>query len=212
MTRAVFFDVDGVLIHGMHANPLYVRRWDNEMRADLGVDPSRFTEEFIFDIFVKQVVTGKMSVIEALERRLPGLGYKGSPMVFLNYWLEHESALNQDLLDGIARLKAVADIRLYIATNQEHIRAAWLWSHLRLADVFNDMFHSARVGVRKPDPAYFDFIHSKIGPQSEPPLFFDDTPKVIDGARAAGWEAVLFNTVDDFTSHPWVAERLDTPS
>jgi len=31
---------------------------------------------------------------------------------------------------------------------------------------------------------------------------------VITGANTAGWEAVLFNTVDDFTSHPWVAKRL----
>lgn len=208
MTRAVFFDVDGVLVHGMHANPSHVRRWDTTMLADLGVEPTRFVAEFIFDIFVKQVVTGKMSVVEALDRRLPGLGYTGSTMTFLNYWLERDSVLNTELIDLVTRLRARADIRLYIATNQEHVRASWLWSHLGLGQLFDDMFHSARVGVRKPDPAYFDFIARRIGPQSEPPLFFDDTPKVIDGARRAGWEAVLFNTVADVSSHPWVAARL----
>ena len=208
MTRAVFFDIDGVLVHGMHANPAHVRRWDSTLEADLGIQPTRFTEEFIFDIFVKKVVTGQMSVIEALEKRLPALGYRGSPMVFLNYWLEHDSVLNQPLLDVVARLRAHGDSRLYIATNQEHIRATWLWSHLGLAKLFDDMFHSARVGIRKPDPAYFDFIAERIGPQHEPPLFFDDSPHVIDGARRAGWEAVLFNTLDDCTSHPWIAQRL----
>jgi putative hydrolase of the HAD superfamily len=208
MTRAVFFDVDGVLIHGMHTNPLHVRRWDTNLQEDLGVDPIRFVNEFIFDIFIKRVIIGEMSIIDALERRLPSLGYKGSPMVFLHYWFEHDSVLNQPLLDAIRALKKRSDIRLYIATNQEHLRANRLWSHLGLNELFEDIFYSARIGVQKPNPAYFDFIHSKIGPQTEQPLFFDDTPKVIDGARAGGWEAVLFNTVDDFTSHPWVAERL----
>lgn len=208
MSRALIFDVDGVLIHGMHTNPVHVRRWDTNLQADLGVDPQRFVSEFIFDIFVKRVVTGQVSVIEALERRLPSLGYKGSPMAFLQYWLERDSELNLPLLEVIRRLKAKGDIRLYIATNQEHMRAHWLWSHLRLCDLFEDIFYSARIGVRKPDPRFFNFIGSKLGQQEEPPLFFDDTPAVIAGARSAGWEAVLFNTLPDCTDHPWIQQRI----
>lgn len=208
MTRAVFFDVDGVLVHGMHARPELSRRWDTSLRADMGVDPERFTQEFIFDVFIKKVVVGKMSVIEALERYLPALGYKGSPMVFHHYWLMQDSVLNQPLLDHIRILRTRPDIRLFIATNQEHLRATWLWSHLGLSELFDDIFYSARAGVRKPEKAFFDFIDQRIGPQTEPPLFFDDTPKVIDGARAHGWEAVLFETIEDCTTHPWIAARL----
>jgi len=208
MTRALIFDIDGVLINGFHARPELTRRWDKNLMADMGVDPERFIKEFIFDIFVKKVTTGEMSVIDALERRLPSLGYKGSPLAFHHYWLINDSELNLSLLEGIHRLKANSDIRLYIATNQEHLRASWLWSHLGLNQLFDDMFYSARVGVRKPERAFFDFAMSKMGPQTEAPLFFDDTPKVIEGARAAGWEAVQFDTVTDFTSHPWVASRL----
>lgn len=208
MSRAVIFDVDGVLIHGMHTNPAHVRRWDANLQADLGVDPQRFVSEFIYDIFVKRVVTGQVSVIEALERRLPSLGYKGSPMAFLQYWLERDSELNQPLLQVIRRLKATGDVRLYIATNQEHMRAQWLWSHLRLCDLFEDIFYSARIGVRKPDPRFFNFVESRLGPQEEPPLFFDDTPAVIAAAQSAGWEAVLFNTLPDCAGHPWIAQRI----
>lgn len=84
MTRTVFFDVDGVLIHGMHTNPAYVRRWDTTLLEDTGVDSKRFVAEFIFDVFLKKVIVGQMSVIDALERYLPGLGYNGSPMAFLH--------------------------------------------------------------------------------------------------------------------------------
>ncbi|QDZ10738.1 HAD-IA family hydrolase [Devosia ginsengisoli] len=208
MTRAVFFDVDGVLVHGMHARPELSRRWDTALLADMGVDPERFTQEFIFGVFIKKVIVGKMSVIEALERHLPSLGYKGSPMVFHHYWLMQDSVLNQPLLDHIRVLRAQPDIRLFIATNQEHLRATWLWSHLGLSELFDDIFYSARAGIRKPEKGFFDFIDQRIGPQAEPPLFFDDTPKVIQGASAHGWEAVLFETLEDCTTHPWIAARL----
>ena len=208
MTRAVFFDVDGVLVHGYHARPELTRRWNENLLTDLGVDPDRFTQEFIFDIFIKKVVVGEMAIIDALERRLPGLGYKGSPMAFLHYWLSHDSKLNTDLLAVVRRLKARDDLRLYIATNQDHTRAQWLWHTLGLGELFEDIFYSARAGIRKPETGFFDFIERRIGPQSEAPLFFDDTPKVIEGARRHGWEAVLFDTTEDCVSHPWIAERL----
>jgi putative hydrolase of the HAD superfamily len=208
MTRAVFFDVDGVLVHGYHARPDLTRRWNENLLADLGVDPDRFNAEFIFDIFIKKVVVGEMAIIDALERRLPGLGYKGSPMTFLHYWLSHDSTLNAELIDTVRRLKARDDLRLYIATNQDHTRAQWLWQTLGLGELFEDIFYSARAGIRKPEKGFFDFVEHRIGPQSQPPLFFDDTPKVIEGARKHGWEAVQFDTVADCTSHPWIAERL----
>ena len=208
MTRAVFFDVDGVLVHGYHARPELTRRWNENLLADLGVDPERFTNEFIFDIFIKKVVVGEMAIIDALDRRLPGLGYHGSSMTFLHYWLSHDSVLNTDLLAVVRQLKVRPDLKLYIATNQDHSRAQWLWHNLGLGDLFEDIFYSARAGIRKPEKGFFDFIAAHIGPQAEPPLFFDDTPKVIDGARKYGWEAVQFETVDDVTSHNWVAQRL----
>jgi putative hydrolase of the HAD superfamily len=208
VTRAVIFDVDGVLVHGYHARPELTRRWNENLLADLGVDPDRFTQEFIFDIFIKQVVVGKMSLVEALDRRLPSLGFKGSPMIFIDYWLTHDSELNHPLLDIVRVLKKRDDLRLYIATNQDHTRALWLWQSMGLGSLFEDIFYSARIGIRKPERGFFDFVDQRIGPQSEPPLFFDDTPRVVEGARAAGWEAVLFNTVDDFLAHPWIAARL----
>lgn len=208
MSRAVFFDVDGVLVHGYHARPELQRHWDAQLLQDLGIDRERFRNEFIFDIFIKKVIVGEMSLVEALDRRLPSLGYRGSPMAFINYWLSHDSDLNQPLLDIVRQLRARDDLRLYIATNQDHMRALWLWQTLGLGELFEDIFYSARAGVRKPEPGFFDFIEHRIGPQTEPPLFFDDTPKVIDGARRAGWEAVLFTTVEDVTNHPWIAARL----
>ena len=207
MTRAVFFDVDGVLVHGYHARPDQRQSWDR-LLGELGIDSDRFQSEFIYDIFIKKVLVGQTPMIEALDKRLPGLGFKGSPMTVLHHWLTHDANLNAPLIDVVRRLKERTDIKLYLATNQDHSRAQWLWQTLGLGELFEDIFYSARAGIRKPEKGFFDFIEHRIGPQSEPPLFFDDTPKVIDGARAHGWEAVLFNTTPDCASHPWIAERI----
>ncbi len=208
MTRAVVFDVDGVLIHGYHSRPELQRRWDENLLADLGVDPDRFRDEFIFDIFIKKVIVGKTALVDALDRRLPSLGYKGSSMSFAHYWMSHDSQLDHQLLDDIRRLKARDDVRLFIATNQDHMRAQWLWFTLGLNELFEDIFYSARAGIRKPEKAFFDFAAARMGEQSQMPLFFDDTPKVVEGARDYGWETVLYNDIADFRTHPWIAERL----
>ena len=207
MTRAVLFDVDGVLVHGYHARPELQLRWDENLLEDLGIDPQQFKDRFIYDVFIKKVLVGKVGLVEALDRVLPQLGYKGPTQRIVAYWLEHDSRLNTQLIDVARRLKATG-LKVYIATNQEHLRAQWLWQGLRLGEVFDDMFYAARFGVAKPDPGFYAEVERRIGPQTEPPLFFDDSPKVIAGARKAGWEAVEFNANEDCTGHPWIAERL----
>jgi putative hydrolase of the HAD superfamily len=208
VTRAVLFDVDGVLVHGYHAKPELQRRWDENLLEDLGIDPEAFKDKFIYDVFIKKVLIGKIGLVEALDRVLPQLGYKGPTQRIVAYWLEHDSQLNIELVEVVRKLRAAGDVKLYIATNQEHLRAQWLWQGLRLGELFDDMFYAARFGVAKPDRRFYAEVERRIGPQTEPPLFFDDSEKVIVGARKAGWEAVQFDANTDCTAHPWIAERL----
>jgi putative hydrolase of the HAD superfamily len=207
--RAVLFDVDGVLVHGYgYGNNPSQKRWDEALQEDLGIDPERFQREFIYDVFIKKVIIGKMALIEALDRVLPSLGYKGSPLTFIQYWLRNDSHINQPLIDLVKKLKEAAAPPLYLATNQEHMRAWWLWDTMGLGELFDDIFYSARLGVAKPDRGFYRDVMKRIGPQTEPPLFFDDSETNVKAARSHGWEAVLFVELEDFTKHPWIAERL----
>jgi putative hydrolase of the HAD superfamily len=206
---SVLFDVDGVLVHGMHEREDRRRRWDTHLLADLGVEPTVFVEQFVRKSFVIDVITGRTPLIDELERWLPTVGYVGSPMNFINYWLHRDSQLNQPLLNGIRRLRTATGVGpLYVATNQEHLRAFHLWSTLGLQHMFDDIFYSARLGATKPDRAFFDAIASRIGLQEEVPLMFDDSVAVVEAARAYGWDAVLYADLEDFTTYPWIAERL----
>ena len=211
MTRAVLFDVDGVLMHGWHTREDRRRRWDVHLKDDLGVDPADFYEQFIRTRFISEVLNGRRSLIAELEEVLPRIGYRGSPMNFAAYWLQRDAQLNHPLLDAIRQLRASGKVgKLYIASNQEHLRALHLWSALGLQHLFDDIFYAARLGASKPDRGFFEDVAKRIGPQAEPPLLFDDHDAVVDAARAFGWEAVIYNDLEDFTTHPWVAERISS--
>lgn len=207
MIRSVVFDVDGVLVHGYHARPDLRDQWDEALKG-LGINADRFQREFIFDIFIKRVLIGEVPMVEALDRRLKAFGYKGSTMHVLDLWLRFDFSPNTDLLDTIRLLKTHADVRLYLATNQDHARGQFIWQHPALSGLFEDMFYSARFGRTKYHKAFFSMADERMAPSNEPPLFFDDTEKVLDVARKAGWETVHFTSKDVVTSHPWIAERL----
>jgi putative hydrolase of the HAD superfamily len=207
-SRALLFDVDGVVVHGFHARPERRRRWDETLRQDLGINPSAFIQHFIRGPFEREVLLGHRSLISALEEVLPKLGYAGSPMTLIDYWLRRDSQLNFQLLDLIARLRRAGVGPIYLATNQEHLRAFHLWSTLGLRLSFDDIFYAARLCAAKPHPAFFSAIERQIGRQTEPPLFFDDSETVVAAARAHGWDAVLYDTIKDCATHPWIAERI----
>lgn len=210
--RSVLFDVDGVLVHGYTGQVERRRRWDEHLLADLGIDPSAFRDLFIKQVFEKEVLTGRKALLPALEETLPQLGFHGSPFVVASYWLNRDGHLNLQLLDVVRHLRRTGRIRLYVATNQEDMRAFHLWNRHGFENLFDDMFHAARLGALKPDRAFFERAANILGPQGEPPLFFDDSEAVVEAANAFGWEGVLYNELGDCTAHPWVAAMLSQES
>lgn len=207
MTRAVLFDVDGVLVHSrFHPDVERRRFWDEHLLADLGVEREAFQAMFGPDTI--EVMLGKRSLVDLLDEFLPTIGYTGSTLRFLEYWLERDTHVNYALLDAITRLRRSADVRVYLATNQEHVRAAYLWRELRLGHIFDDMLYAARLGAAKPDALFFERASAYLKDCEGKPLLFDDSEKVVAGGREVGWETVLFTDVEHFTHHPWVAERL----
>lgn len=207
--QTVFFDVDGVLIDGFHFRPELRTCWHKNLKEDFGIDPDEFSNTFFRTPFSSHVLLGKIDLLEALGQNLPTLGYRGDPADFLRYWLEKDAKLNPDVINCVKVLKKSGKARLFIATNQAHDRAKYLMETLGLKDDFEDIFYSARMGVMKPDRAYFEYILEHLGLHDAPsPILFDDTPAVIESANAAGWEAYEFLDADSLRQSPFVKEFL----
>lgn len=129
----------------------------------------------------------------ALAEWLPRLGCGATPEDFISYWLRKDGNVNHGLIEKAKKLKEVGDVRLFIATNQAHDRARYLMDELGFGEVFEDIFHSARIGTVKPDRGYFQYIADALNlPGNPKPIFFDDTPAVVTAAREFGWDAYEF--------------------
>ncbi len=204
----VFFDVDGVLIDGWHENPARRRPWDTTMAEDLGLDVPLFRELVFglgstFTAPLHDCAKGERDLKHLLAEVLPRTGYKGSVDTVVRYWFEKDANLNSIVFDAVKRLSTRPDVSLYLATGQEHHRAAYLWNDLDLKAVFKDIFYSAKLKLLKNDPAFFETINRTLGiAPGERPLFFDDHSEVVRTARAAGWDAQLVDTPADIVNHP----------
>jgi putative hydrolase of the HAD superfamily len=210
----IFFDVDGVLIDGWHSKPELRRPWDATIEQDLGIDKGAFREKFFGSAasnraVIHACVRGERDLKEALAATLPTVGYAGSVDAFMRYWFEKDSHINREVMESVKRLARHDHLELYLATGQEHYRAAYLWDELGFKDHFKDIFYSARLGHLKNAPEFFLEINRvlRIGPD-ERPLFFDDREDVAALAREAGWDACVFNTVADLLTHPRLSNLL----
>ncbi|UIK05801.1 HAD-IA family hydrolase [Neorhizobium galegae] len=187
--KILMVDVDGVLVDGRPSDGL---PFATDLERDLGLPVDVWQREF-FKPFWPDVVTGR----EPIEPRLTAVLREIAPHLeaetLLQYWFENDSRLDQTLLDDLAVVRKTG-IALYLATNQEHRRAAYLMDGLGLARHFDGIFYSAKFGHRKPAQDFFRLATAEVGASPEDIVFLDDTLENVEAARLFGWNAVYWTT------------------
>lgn len=106
-------------------------------------------------------------------------------------WNAMLGPLPQNRVDMLLELKNEFNIFLLSNTNEIHIAA--LENYLEEAysrDLFQQLFqkvyYSCRIGMRKPDKEIFEFVLLDNNLSAAETIFIDDSPSHVDGARAAG--------------------------
>jgi FMN phosphatase YigB (HAD superfamily) len=94
---------------------------------------------------------------------------------------------------------------LFSNTNVEHL-AVWSRRYAAAIEPFRDRFTSCELGARKPHPEAFKRVADRIGVPPGRILFFDDTMPNVEGARAAGLQAVHVRSPEDVLRavRPWL--------
>ena len=102
----------------------------------------------------------------------------------------------------VKRLARHTLVELYLVTGQEHYRAAYLWNDLGFRNYFQDILYSARLGHLKSTPQFFSAVNAELNiTPAERPVFFDDQEEIVHLAREAGWDACVFNVIEDLVEH-----------
>lgn len=156
--KALMVDVDGVLIDG---RPEDGRPWHTSVEQDFGFTPDTLHEQF-FAPHWEDIVLGRAGLLERLSTALQKIAPHVSPAALVSYWFERDSRLVALLLPELSLARANG-VGVYLATNQEHLRAAHLMDTLGLAEHVDGIFYSARLGARKPDTEFFAKVQSATG-------------------------------------------------
>lgn len=110
-------------------------------------------------------------------------------------------------IDVVHRLEGVIPQHLFSNTNAAHY-AHWSRRYRAALSPIASHFVSHRMGSRKPERASFEHVARAIGAPIGRVLFFDDLPANVEGARAAGMQAVLVRSPEDVARAlaPWLGE------
>jgi putative hydrolase of the HAD superfamily len=183
--KVLMVDVDGVLIHGRPDDGLTHFTF---LERDLGLRHDLLQREF-FQPYWGDIITGR----EALEPRLASVLEKIAPHLsaatLIDYWFENDSRLDRDLLKELGILRE-SGITLFLATNQEHMRATYLMKELGLAAHVDGIFYSAALGHRKPSEAFYALASERAEASPSDIVFIDDVQENIESARRFGWQAI----------------------
>jgi putative hydrolase of the HAD superfamily len=178
-------DLDGVVLGGPQP-------WHANLQQDLGLDYGEIQRGFFAKDWA-EVVRGRLDLFVALNEYFAGLGKYDLIEPFVNYWFEKDAVVDRALLDDAAAWRRRTGGRVFAASNQEHHRVAWLKANAGLDEAFDEIIYSAALGVCKPERVFFTNAQARMGLQnSRAILFVDDTAANVDGARMAGWRAVLY--------------------
>jgi len=178
-------DIDGVV--SVPTTP-----WKADLQADWGFG----SDEMARDFFSKdwgEVVRGRLDLYVALHGYLEPKGLADRLEEFVAYWFTRDGHIDPEVLALADAWKKRTGGRCFAATNQEHHRAADLRDRLGLAAHFEEIVYSAALGVCKPERVFFTNAQARMGVTvAQSILLVDDTPANVDGARMAGWRAMLY--------------------
>ena len=178
--KGIIFDLDGVILRSLDENGNYL--WSRSIKEDLGLTSKHFS--VIFSEKWESIIRGKIKLDDYLhvifqEKLFKELGI--TPGQYIQYWLNHDHQVNQDILDFVKILK----IPCYLGTNQEALRTHHILD--TVGSYFKECFASYKIGFIKPEQGFFQHIQNELSLLPHELLLIDDMKPYIEGAQKSGW-------------------------
>ena len=120
-------DVDGVLVHGRPADGKHLF---TDLERDLGISRSLLQAAF-FDVYWQEIVVGRDALLPRLRSVLGKIAPGLKAETLIDYWFVNDSRIDADMLRDVDALRA-GDMKVFLATNQEHMRARYLMEDMGL--------------------------------------------------------------------------------
>jgi len=187
--KILILDIDGVVIIG---GERFSSRFSRQFNVPYSEVLKFFKNEF------KGCVIGTADLKKVIRPYLKKWGWKKSLKSLLEYWFEGESIVNWELISYVRRLRD-GGTRCYIATNQERYRSDFIKNIMKLDTMFDGMFFSWEMGVKKPKAKFYKQMIKRLkidNPKSI--LFWDDEKENVNSARKLGIGAYIYRNYEQF--------------
>lgn len=179
--RAIVFDLGNVLLpfNWDAAANRFCRRVKRRRRE--------LDDYIVTTPFAHQLETGAMTGA-AFYRRLAGdFGFAGSYAEFAELW--------SDIFTPDERMLALAAglkgrLPRFILSNTNPIHVEFIFQRFPAIRDFDGHALSHELGLLKPDPRIYAAVTRRFGLAPAATVFLDDILANVEGARAAGWQAI----------------------
>ncbi len=185
--KAVIFDMGGVLL----------RTGDRTPREELAKEVGLTLAELERLVFASETSilaeTGQISERQHWDTVLNALKVPDERREEFQrrFWMEDR--VDDGLIEDIRQLQK--QYRTGLLSNAwDGIRPAIIERYPQMLEPFDVTVFSAEVGMRKPDPRYYQWILDRLGVAAEEAVFIDDYPPNIEAAKRIGLKAIRFLT------------------
>jgi glucose-1-phosphatase len=188
--RVLLFDLGNVIINIDFARAINV--WSHYAKLKPETLKSRFSLDASYERHERNEITGKEYF--ASLRELLGINLTNTQME------EGWNAINVGEVATVREVlhQAKQNFPVYAFSNTNPTHWAHLSSHYsEVLSVFQKVFTSFELKKRKPHKEAFEVVIKEIGVNAENILFFDDLLENVEGARAAGLQAVHVQSIAD---------------
>lgn len=167
-----------------------------ELARELSTDEATLEKGVFNHPAMVEASQGKLASAEAWQKIVANLGYQGSPEEFVKRFFAGDRI--DPLLISLVRWQKAHGLRVGLLSNAppsistaQGIAGRWGMDGLFDVQVF-----SHQIGVFKPHPQAFEAALCALGVAGPQVVFVDDFPENVQGAKAAGLNALLFVSVE----------------
>jgi putative hydrolase of the HAD superfamily len=188
--EALLFDFGNVIVNVDFDRTM--ARWAQHAKCETQQVSSRWSQDDPY----KRHERGTIDANAYFASLRNSLGIDLSDEQFLDGW----NAIFAGVVPGIEEQLLMAEKRwpLYVFSNTNPAHEAhFVPAYAGTLRHFRKLYLSSSIGLRKPDRAAFEYVARDIGVAPANILFFDDVVENVEGARAAGFQAVQVLSSDD---------------
>ncbi|KAJ5928244.1 hypothetical protein N7466_007200 [Penicillium verhagenii] len=105
---------------------------------------------------------------------------------------------NHQMLEFVQELSTVHGLKIYGMTNTPRPEQSYLQAIADQYGVFEEIFVSGNLGMRKPELGFYRLVIEKIDLPVETIIFVDDNPGNVQAAKLTGMTGLVFRSVEHF--------------